>query len=83
MCNCLSTSSNAKTLSLRASARAGANGDLCMNQSFAPLMDSFVPFRLLRTLLSSIATSDGSGPKTPLKDLDDGSYSGRPGSPKD
>ena len=40
--------------------------------------DSLEPVRLFRTLLSSTATSDGSGPDRPLKDLDEGSKSGRP-----
>ena len=55
-----------------------AKGDLCINQILAPLMESLVPVRLFRTLLSSTATSDGSGPDRPLKDLDEGSKSGRP-----
>lgn len=68
MCIWRSESSSKNILSLRASARAGANGDLCMNHILAPLMDSFVPVRLLRTPLSSAATSEGSGPERPLKE---------------
>ncbi|KAI3764738.1 hypothetical protein L2E82_14751 [Cichorium intybus] len=71
-------SSREKNLSLSASARAGANGDLCMNHILAPLIDSFVPVRLLSMLFVSVATSERSGPYRPLKFLEDWSNYGRP-----
>uniref|UniRef100_A0A0A9H2I7 Uncharacterized protein n=1 Tax=Arundo donax TaxID=35708 RepID=A0A0A9H2I7_ARUDO len=75
MCSCLSESSKANTLSLRASVRAGANGALCINHVLAPLIDSLVPLRLPSTSCSSAATSVGSGPERPLKDCAAVSYS--------
>ncbi|KAI3496416.1 hypothetical protein L1887_38777 [Cichorium endivia] len=64
-----------KTLYLSASARADANGDLCMNHILAPLIDSFVYVRLLSMLFISVATSEESGSDKPLKVLEDWSNS--------